>query len=659
MFQTIPKPREQLWAAMLLCMSGGVLWLIYSQAQGLTWQFDDLINLKDLGGASTWGGLVNFIFGGVAGPTGRPISLITFLADYEAWPNDPWALVQHSLVWHLMNTGLVFILFRALLFTMPGWSARRTLLAACIAAAWMLMPIHASGILMPIQRMTLISGFFVLATLAAFAHLRLGFEGRKGWAPILLMAVVCGAGLVLATYAKESGVLLLAFVPLVEWCFFRSLSSPEPKVVWRLGLWLAFLTVPIFMLWHLFGAWQDIQTNYLHYRGYSLGERLATQVVILWEYLRQIALPRAALLGPYHDGHAVYSWGQVFPWLALLAWIAVPVTLWRWGRAGSGFAGIALFAVLFYLTAHLLESTVVPLELYFEHRNYVASLGFAAVFVLGLDALYRNYGKMLIPIALGILLFAQQLLALQQITSLWGNPTLAAELWHRMQPHSTRAVQYLAWLNQLQGDQDASLRVLDAFVERHPGHVDVQIQSMSLACRTETAGEQYVRILRLLEAAPSLQRPAGITVGLAALGKSVREGECAGVTLEQYQQLLLALLDHPAIQHSPKVRHHIHHEMAHLAGILERPDARIESLSAAFRDFPSLSGAQAVALALFQNGQNAEALAWIDEAILQAPNSIVGESWRQTLSSLRTAIENIEAMLEPMEWKEGDEASHQ
>lgn len=644
---------------MLLCMSGGVLWLIYSQAQGLTWQFDDLINLKDLGGASTWGGLVNFIFGGVAGPTGRPISLITFLADYEAWPNAPWPLVQHTLLWHLMNTGLVFILFRELLSVIPRWSASRTVLAACIAAAWMLMPIHASSILMPIQRMTLISGFFVLATLAMFVHLRIRFAGRKEWLPIILMATVCGIGVMLATYAKESGALLLALVPVMEWCFFRAHPPLHPKSIWHLGMWLAFLAIPALLIWLLFSGWADIQANYLHYRGYSLSERLATQFIILWEYLRQISLPRAAFLGPYHDGHPIYTWGHILPWIALSGWAALLALLHRWACAGSDFAKIAQFSILFYLAAHLLESTVIPLELYFEHRNYVASLGFAAVFVLGLEALYRSYGKILIPVALGILLCAQQLLALQQITSLWGNPMLAAELWHRMQPHSTRAVQYLAWLNQLQGTQDASLRVLDAFVERDPGHVDVQIQSMSLACRTETAGEQHVRILRLLEAIPSLQRPAGITVGLATLGKSVREGECAGVTIEQYQQLLLALLEHPAIQHSPKVRHHIHHEMAHLAGLLEQPEARIESLKAAFRDFPSLSGAQAVALVLFQNGQNAEALAWIDEAILQAPNSIAGESWRQSLSSLRKAIENIDTMLEPMEWDEGDETSDQ
>ncbi|MEJ2296991.1 MAG: hypothetical protein P8X94_00505, partial [Woeseiaceae bacterium] len=48
------------------------------------WLFDDfgsIANLADLGGVRNWETFKAFVFGGTAGPTGRPLSLLTFLID--------------------------------------------------------------------------------------------------------------------------------------------------------------------------------------------------------------------------------------------------------------------------------------------------------------------------------------------------------------------------------------------------------------------------------------------------------------------------------------------------------------------------------------------------------------------------------------------------
>ena len=46
---------------------------------------------------------------------------------------------------------------------------------------------------------------------------------------------------------------------------------------------------------------------------------------------------------------------------------------------------MAAFAVLFFLAGHILESSIFPLELIFEHRNYLPSFG--PWFALGVSGL--------------------------------------------------------------------------------------------------------------------------------------------------------------------------------------------------------------------------------------------------------------------------------
>src|SRR5690606_12813235 len=87
---------QQLLAALLMLVGFSAVVALYALARGLTWQFDDWINLKDLAGASSPDGLRAFLFGGVAGPSGRPVALLSFLPNYVDWPDNPWGFVQQS-----------------------------------------------------------------------------------------------------------------------------------------------------------------------------------------------------------------------------------------------------------------------------------------------------------------------------------------------------------------------------------------------------------------------------------------------------------------------------------------------------------------------------------------------------------------------------------
>ena len=637
--------RQQLLAAAVLLAGGIGIVTLYTLARGLTWQFDDWINLRGLAEASSRAGLETFLYGGIAGPSGRPLALLSFLPNYADWPGHPWGFVRHSLTWHLLNAGLVFLLLRRLFAQQPGVNGNAFWMAGLGSVLWALLPIHASGILMPVQRMTLVSAFFVLAGLLIYASLRVRLAGRPALQAWPLLGGVLLSTAMAAYYAKENGALLLMFVPLLEWTFFSRLPTPgRHDRMWRIGMWLMLTSVPLAVAWTMVAGWAGMQQVYQYVRDFTLAERLATELVVLWEYLRQILLPRPMRLGPYHDGHAVYGWLSPWPWLALLAWAAALLVAFRL-RNRRGPERLLWFGLLFYLTAHSMEASVIPLELYFEHRNYLATLGIV-VPIVALFAYALRQPNMRTAVSVGLLLWASYLgFSLQQATSLWGQPLLAGEMWKISQPHSTRAAQYLAWQYREHDFDQAALRLLDEHAL--DGDAGVAIQATTLACMLESPDALHRRLQALRAAIPGVRRPASVVTGLSALGNAVRSEHCDGIPPEDYRDFLEALLaGNPMVQGNHRVRHNIHHELAATHADMGEDHQRVHYLKLAYRDFPTFSGAQTVALALFEQGEAAAALRWIDTAPDLAPNAASREAWNAELSSLRSAIEEVSDMFE-------------
>jgi hypothetical protein len=117
-------------------------------------------------------------------------------------------------------------------------------------------------------------------------------------------------------------------------------------------------------------------------RDFTLTQRLLTESRVVLDYLHWTLLPNLSQLSLYHDDY-VPSRGLLTPpttllSLALLAGLAV-LAWWLRRRRPLMALGLAWF-----LLAHLLTATVIPLELVFEHRNYFASLGLCIALADGL-----------------------------------------------------------------------------------------------------------------------------------------------------------------------------------------------------------------------------------------------------------------------------------
>lgn len=423
--------------------------------------FDDAPNLQDLsayGGVTNWETFRAFVFGGWSGPSGRPIALASFLLNDNAWPSDPASFKYTNLMLHLLAGAL--LAWAALqLCRFYGLDERRAHWTALFgSAAWLLHPFFVSTTLYPVQRMTQLAALFSFAALAAYLHGRRLFALRPR-AGLVWMGGALALGTVLATLSKENGALLPLLVLTVEFC--APPGQPRLPLAFRaLFLWLPSLAVLGYLLWQIDftpGLWPD--------RPFDQPERLLTESRILWDYLGNLFLPRIEGSGLYRDDIPI-SRGLFDPpstaWA--LAGLAALLAAASWLRRRAPFFSLA---VLFFFAGHLIESTWLGLEPYFEHRNYLPAAFLFLPLARGLDWLRRYVSSAAIALFAFAILGTLAFLTHQRAT-LWGDAEKLEIYWALAAPDSPRAQNALANFYARMGDAEQAETVITAAIARMP-----------------------------------------------------------------------------------------------------------------------------------------------------------------------------------------------
>ena len=329
---------------------------------------------------------------GYPGFPGRPVATISFALNYYFFGLDPAAFKAINLLLHLLCGLALYQLFKSLLIVarergdLAQPSISPPLVGAITAAIWLLHPLQVSTVLYAVQRMAILSALFCMAGMLGYLQMRRAQLKDKhgfGWGLFSLTSAVA------AILSKENGALLPLYCGLIELSVFR-LDASRP--IWRRtwgAVWLGGIVLLVtLMLWNSarIGPW--LEAAYQS-REFTLDERLLTQPRILWFYLQLLLLPSGGAMGLYHDDIPV-SQGWLSPASTL------PAMLGLGALVSLSLAGLfsrhrlwALGPSLFF-AGHLLESTLVPLEIVFEHRNYFPSTGLFFMISLTLAALPRR-----------------------------------------------------------------------------------------------------------------------------------------------------------------------------------------------------------------------------------------------------------------------------
>ncbi len=441
--------------------------------------FDDYPNLKglgEIGGVHNWETFKAFVLGGFTGPTGRPLAIASFLIDSNIWPAPAFSFKYTNLLLHLLN-GCLLTWASLQLCRFYGIPEIRTqYLALFNGAAWLLHPFLVSTTFYIIQRMALLAALFCFAGIAAYLHGRRLSMKRPHAGRAWMLGGIC-LGTAFATLSKENGALLPFLLLVVEFC--RPSTVPAAPT-WIRGI---FLYLPSLAIVVYLSSQVDFSENPWSHRPFNQPERLLTETRILWEYLGNLLIPQIEGAGLYQDGRTV-SKGWTEPPTTLLAALGLALLLTAAFRARRR-TPLASLAILFFFTGHLLESTVIGLELYFEHRNYLPSaflfLPVAQVF-FEIPQRISAWPRALMAFGiLGTLAFLSH-----ERAKLWGNPEQLELYWAVTAPTSPRAKNTLASYYFRHGDPSRAEATLQNALQEHPDSSLLTFSLLLIKVRTNT-----------------------------------------------------------------------------------------------------------------------------------------------------------------------------
>jgi hypothetical protein len=351
----------------------------------------------------SWSALWQATGGGIAGPLGRPISQLSFALNYYFSGFAPFAFKLTNLVIHCLNGILVFLIARRLLVDtkQQGTAARESLLPLLVATIWLVHPIQLTSVLYVVQRMTSLSALFLL--LALLLHLQARSTESRSTVRIVIAFLAWFVLWPLSVLSKESGVLFVGYVSAYE-LLIRRAAANGLDAFGRAVLVATVAGAAAIVIYLLTPAGEWLMAGYAN-RDFSLAERLFTEARVLWRYLGLIVVPRLEAFALYHDYIAV-SRSLLSPATTLpsILGIVTLVLAFLWARVRYP---LLAFGIAWFLVGHSLESTVLPLELAHEHRNYIALFGVVLVPTAIFRSLYAKYPQPLAwnALVLGILLF--------------------------------------------------------------------------------------------------------------------------------------------------------------------------------------------------------------------------------------------------------------
>ena len=375
------------------CLLAILIFSIYSNSLRSAWHFDDYANIRenprvqiqDLKLQTIWKTLF-------ASPEGRekPFRSLAYLSfALNAYLHQDAVAGYHvvNIVIHIVTACLLFAVILKL-FETPNLSQKHGddayFVALLTAVFWAVNPIQTQAVTYIVQRMASMAALFYLLAVYFYIVARLNHATKSR----TVQYALCVLSYLCAILSKENAALLPIALLLLEFIFFRNIRDLKTKKEFGLCI-LAGLLFIVVQGMLLFGNPFGFLDGYPN-RTFTPLQRLFTEFRVVTFYLSQIFYPVPTRLSLMHD-FAVST--SVFHPLTTLSSILFVLALLALGLYWMGRRPVLSFAILFFFVNHLIESSVIGLEIVFEHRNYLPSLFLFMPVAMGAKRLLDHYRK--------------------------------------------------------------------------------------------------------------------------------------------------------------------------------------------------------------------------------------------------------------------------
>jgi hypothetical protein len=387
------KPSFPFHHLIAIALIAGVALVAYSNTFHVPFHFDDQINIINNPNIQikqfSWDGLERLVKNTYKESI-RVFSLFTLALNYYFGGFNVFGYHLVNFFIHIAS-GIFLYWFLILTFNLPSLKEKYGSISYKVALFTSLIfvthPIQTQSVTYIVQRMSSMAGMFYLLSLILYIKGRLSFgRTRLFYFGGMVLSYLLGV------FSKENAAILPLFVALYEFYFFQNLDlSPKGrKILFSLVAGLLILGAFGFIIWGQ--RYMDVIEEGYKFRTFTMWERVLTQFRVVLYYVTLLIYPHPSRLNLDYDfpiSKTILDPPTTLISLLIIAGL-IGYSIWTAKKRP-----ILSFCLLWYFGNLVIESSIFPLEMVFEHRLYLPAVGpfilFSLLAVRGIEKLKRRF----------------------------------------------------------------------------------------------------------------------------------------------------------------------------------------------------------------------------------------------------------------------------
>lgn len=383
--------------------------IVYGNSTKGIWIFDDEPNIVENKYVHIitleWDNLEQTLYGVDQRRFSRPFAYLTFGINYYFGKLNTYGYhVVNIFIHYLASIFLFLFIYRTLnlpRLQLPHGSSSYSI-ALLATFFWATNPVQVTAVTYIVQRMASMAGMFYIMSMYFYIS---GRTEKTVWKKSSCF-ILCSLSATLALGTKENAVMLPISIYIYDLLLIQDFNKDNLIKKFKYFVLPAIILMLASLL--LFVDFHSIVGDYSKWE-FTIRERLLTETRVIVFYISLLLYPVSSRLMLDHD--FIISRSLFDPWTTCAAILAILFCLGLAVRIARKKPLIS-FCIIFYFLNHLIEGSFIPLDLAFEHRNYIPSMLFfvpPAVFAVHvLDYFsYKQVFQLLTSFLIGFLLFAQ------------------------------------------------------------------------------------------------------------------------------------------------------------------------------------------------------------------------------------------------------------
>ena len=346
----------------------GTCLVLYGNVLNAEFVYDDAVFRDDpMLHVSSLGQTLDILFSSEAW---RRVGQVTFAINFFLGGLNPYGYHLFNILIHSLTGFLLFSVTLKILSLPPfreKWKDSAKAIALMGTMIWLVHPLQIMAVTYTVQRFASLAALFFLLSFFSYLNARVK-HGRKSllWYGLSLFCALLAFG------SKENSVVLPLVILLFEILFFSRQPIRQNKrklIIWAsvIGAFLLFMTL-VYMGPNIKS---QIMNNSIG-KGWHPYERLITQFRVIILYITLLIWPDPSRLNVDYDfslSKGLFSPPSTFLSLLLLT----AIVLFAFYRARKN--PLLSFSILWFFINLSVESSFLPLDLVYEHRLYLPSMG--------------------------------------------------------------------------------------------------------------------------------------------------------------------------------------------------------------------------------------------------------------------------------------------